>query len=110
MPKPTKNKTSFSSDIFRQNKKTIRRINRLISSLDSPVRQKILARLMKGAYAVEALGRTCRLDSAVVSHHLAVLRRAGFVTVIRKGKYRHYSVQQQNLKAIISLVRKLAAL
>ena len=64
--------------------------------------------------AVAVLGRECDVSWLVgelgwpqpqVSKHLAVLRRAGLVSVVRKGRRRMYSVNGDELKPVYEWVK-----
>ena len=48
-----------------------------------------------------------RLEQAVASQHLAILRKAGFVTTERDGKFIYYSVNYNRLDQIHRLTESL---
>lgn len=48
-----------------------------------------------------------RLEQAVASQHLAILRKAGFVTTERDGKFIYYSVNYNRLDQIHQLTESL---
>lgn len=48
-----------------------------------------------------------RLEQSVVSQHLAILRRAGFVTTKREGKFIFYNINHNRLEYIVKIVDEL---
>ncbi|MCU7693491.1 ArsR/SmtB family transcription factor [Haoranjiania flava] len=48
-----------------------------------------------------------RLEQSVVSQHLAILRRAGFVTTKRDGKFIYYNINHDRLGFVIRIVDEL---
>lgn len=48
-----------------------------------------------------------RLEQSVASQHLAILRKAGFVSTVRDGKFIYYSVNQQRLDQVHRVVHDL---
>ena len=45
-----------------------------------------------------------RLEQSVASQHLAILRKAGVVNTIRDGKFIHYSLNNERLAQIATMV------
>jgi DNA-binding transcriptional ArsR family regulator len=48
-----------------------------------------------------------RLEQSVASQHLAILRKAGFVTTVRDGKFIFYSVNHDRLEQVHQFVHEL---
>ena len=48
-----------------------------------------------------------RLEQSVVSQHLAILRRAGFVTTTRDGKFIYYNINYSRLEYVVKIVDEL---
>jgi DNA-binding transcriptional ArsR family regulator len=48
-----------------------------------------------------------RLEQSVVSQHLAILRKAGFVQTERQGKFIFYTVNYERIKQIHKTAREL---
>jgi DNA-binding transcriptional ArsR family regulator len=48
-----------------------------------------------------------RLEQSVVSQHLAVLRKAGFVTTLRDGKFIYYSINPTRIEELNKFVEQL---
>lgn len=84
----------------------------LAQALDDPARIELLLKLARRPQHVEALADGESLSRPTISHHLAVLKRAGFVSCVRQGRRSIYSAEIPALKATISAaldgVRKLA--
>ena len=70
-------------------------------ALADPARVALIARLGHGeevcvCHLVEGSG----LSQPTVSHHLAILRRAGFVTSRRKGTWAYYRLVPDTLREV----------
>ncbi len=62
-------------------------------AIGHPVRQKILEELQKsGELNVSELVKRLKLSQSTVSHHLAILKKAGAVRVKTKGVNSIYSI------------------
>jgi DNA-binding transcriptional ArsR family regulator len=48
-----------------------------------------------------------RLEQSVASQHLAILRKAGFVSTLRDGKFIYYSVNHERLEQVHQFVHEL---
>lgn len=48
-----------------------------------------------------------RLEQSVVSQHLAILRRAGFVSTTREGKFIYYNINHKQIAFVIKIVDDL---
>ena len=48
-----------------------------------------------------------RLEQSVASQHLAIMRKAGFVSTVRDGKFIFYSVNQDRLDQVHQFVHEL---
>lgn len=48
-----------------------------------------------------------RLEQSVASQHLAILRKAGFVSTVRDGKFIFYSVNHERLEQVHQFVHEL---
>ena len=48
-----------------------------------------------------------RLEQSVASQHLAILRKAGFVTTVRDGKFIYYSINPKRFKEVNRFVEQL---
>ena len=74
-----------------------------IRALNHPLRQRILATIKKhnNKYCVTDIYRSVKVEQSVASQHLAILRRAGFVTTLRSGKTIYYQVNEAGIKSFI---------
>ena len=77
-------------------------------AINHNLRQQILRLLhSEKRMAVTNLYVKLRLEQSVASQHLAVLRRAGFVTTQREGKQVFYSVNYTRLKEVTKRAKEL---
>ena len=73
---------------------------------------KFRQHLLKAVYTNEPVSVTkihlvMHVEQSVASLHLAILRRAGIVSVIRDGKYNFYSVNYKRIKEISQFAKAL---
>jgi DNA-binding transcriptional ArsR family regulator len=67
-------------------------------AVNHKLRQQILGLIhQKGNITVTAIYIHFRLEQSVVSQHLAILRKAGFVVTNRNGKFIYYAVNHDRL-------------
>ena len=92
-------------------------LNRVLHAIADPTRRRILQALKEGeaeAKAQKALTGPClcagdieeriRLKQPTISHHMAILTKAGLVEATKKGQWRWY---RRNEKAIRLMVKTL---
>lgn len=82
----------------------------LFKALADPKRLKIVGLLSQRPHAVEELSATLRLGASTVSHHLAVLARAGLVASRAEGYYSIYSLRTAPLQEMSKRLLKREAL
>jgi ArsR family transcriptional regulator len=82
---------------------TSRIVERLRAIADE-VRIRILIRLKKGECNVTTLVEELKVGQASISKHLAVLRRAGIVTVRRGGNQSFYSIKDSSVFQVCHLI------
>lgn len=70
-----------------------------LRALGHPVRLRILAMLGTGSLCVCQIQGALGLAASTVSSHLAGLRRAGYVTERRSGKWVHYQLADDGPQA-----------
>ena len=71
----------------------------ILRSLNHKLRQQIIRLIDENKrMTVTEIYVRLRLEQSVASQHLAILRKAGFVTTIRDGKFIYYSVNHQRLQ------------
>lgn len=79
----------------------------VLRALADPTRLALLGRLDRAAVCVCDLQAHVGRDQPTVSRHLAVLRRAGLVTVRKDGRWCHY--RRSRLPAPLARLVRLAA-
>jgi ArsR family transcriptional regulator len=63
-----------------------------LKAISDPTRWSVIAQLLGGAKNVGELNAVLKLDMTLLSHHLKILRKEGFVQASREGKNRLYSL------------------
>jgi DNA-binding transcriptional ArsR family regulator len=80
----------------------------ILRAVNHKLRQQILKLIDEhGKVTVTELYMKLRLEQSVASQHLAVLRKAGFVTTTRDGKFIYYSVNASRLQELNRFVEDL---
>lgn len=80
----------------------------IIRAVNHKLRQQILKLIDDhGKITVTELYVKLRLEQSVASQHLAILRKAGFVTTTRDGKFIYYSVNVDRMKDLHKFVEQL---
>ncbi len=70
----------------------------ILRAINHKLRQQIVKLIhQKGKITVTEIYVKLRLEQSVASQHLAILRKAGFVTATRDGKFIYYSVNYDRL-------------
>jgi DNA-binding transcriptional ArsR family regulator len=83
----------------------IRKAKLMLRAINHKLRQQILQFIHnKKQTPVTQLYVALRLEQSVASQHLAILRRAGFVTTTKEGKFIYYSVNYQRIDEVHKLV------
>jgi DNA-binding transcriptional ArsR family regulator len=73
----------------------------VLRAINHKLRQQILKLIhQKEKITVTEIYVKLRLEQSVASQHLAILRKAGFVTTERDGKFIYYSVNNQRLQEV----------
>lgn len=73
----------------------------ILRAINHNLRQQILHLIYKeGRITVTQLYIKLRLEQSVVSQHLAILRKAGFVSTTREGKFIYYTVNTDRLEFV----------
>jgi DNA-binding transcriptional ArsR family regulator len=79
----------------------VRKSALVFRALNHPLRQKMLAMLAeKKQLTVTEIYEALLLEQSVVSQHLAILRRTGFVKTKKQGKFVWYMIQENRLDQI----------
>lgn len=70
----------------------------ILRAINHKLRQQILNLIHKnGKMKVTDIYVKMRLEQSVISQHLAVLRKAGFVSSFRDGKFIYYSTNDKKI-------------
>lgn len=80
------------------------RTQQLLDALASPVRREILWLVWDRELAAGEIAAAFPLTAPTISTHLAVLRRAGLVTMTRSGTFRRYRAVTEALKEVQNLL------
>ena len=78
----------------------------IYSALGNEVRIKLLLCLSSSEKTVTELIQNCGLSQSAVSQHLQKLRGCGMVQVRRDGREKYYSVPDQDLVTICTLIQQ----
>jgi DNA-binding transcriptional ArsR family regulator len=82
----------------------------VLRAINHKLRLQILKLINQhGKLTVTEIYVKLRLEQSVASQHLAILRRAGYVTTERDGKFIFYSVNHERLAEIQQLSKSLIA-
>ncbi|MBD0277955.1 MAG: metalloregulator ArsR/SmtB family transcription factor [Bacteroidota bacterium] len=93
MEKPAKTDNDLRIDVLQLKKAAL-----ILRAVNHKLRQQILKLIhQKGKITVTEIYVKLRLEQSVASQHLAILRKAGFVTATRDGKFIFYEVNYDRL-------------
>ena len=70
-------------------------------ALSDPTRREILSLLKNGAMTAGEIGAKFQITGASISHHLAVLRDAGLLSVDTRGKEIYYELKMTVLDELL---------
>jgi len=80
----------------------------ILRAVNHKLRQQILKLIhQNGKMTVTEIYVKLRLEQSVASQHLAILRKAGYVSTLRDGKFIFYSVNYGRLDQVHSIVHDL---
>lgn len=80
----------------------------IFRAINHKLRQQIIKFIhQNGRITVTQIYVKLRLEQSVASQHLAILRKAGFVTTERDGKFIFYSVNHDRLNEIHKVAYEL---
>jgi DNA-binding transcriptional ArsR family regulator len=83
---------------------THKRVSQLFAALSHPTRLEIVERLCTEEKTVNELAAELHLSQSSTSQHLAVLTRAGLLTVKPHGVSRYYRIRGSRIERIINLM------
>ncbi len=86
----------------------LKKASLILRAINHKLRQQIIKLIYQaGKITVTEIYSKLNLEQSVASQHLAILRKAGYVTTTREGKYIYYSVGHNRLEQIHRLVNEL---
>jgi DNA-binding transcriptional ArsR family regulator len=96
-------------------------LDRALHAIADPTRRRILRALKEGALAAKAAGKgagvvgSClcagdieervRLSQPTISHHMAILTKAGLVEATRRGTWRWYRRDEKAIRGVVKILR-----
>lgn len=101
IPTPMENELPINAFELKKGSLVIRAINHKL-------RQQILKLIhQRDRITVTEIYIKLRLEQSVASQHLAILRKAGFVTTARDGKNIYYSINYERMNEANRLIEEL---
>jgi len=76
----------------------------VFAAVGDPTRRAVLDMLRCGQLGAGEIARPFRMSRPAISQHLGVLRRAGLVTVRRRGREQIYSLRPEPLRDVYDWV------
>ena len=95
-------------------------LDRALHAIADPTRRRILRALREGAHDAKPAGAKAgssaclcggdieariHLSQPTISHHMAILTRAGLVDASKKGQWRWYRRNEKALRQMVKLLR-----
>ncbi len=80
----------------------------LYRALADENRRRIIMLLLRHNCCVSALARALDISESAVSQHLRLLRQAGLLTGERRGRFMHYAIDGEKLRALARDIEALA--
>jgi biotin operon repressor len=77
---------------------------RLGRAFADPMRIRILARLAERSMYGQELAEALNVATPTISHHIAILKAAGLVSVERENNYHHYHFDEQGLHNMVQML------
>jgi ArsR family transcriptional regulator, arsenate/arsenite/antimonite-responsive transcriptional repressor len=77
-----------------------------LRALADPVRWAIVEELRGGTCCACVLADTAGVSAPLLSHHLKVLREAGLVTSVKRGRWVDYTLDDEALDRLASIVAR----
>jgi DNA-binding transcriptional ArsR family regulator len=85
----------------------LERASKMLKSMAHPIRMSIIERIkMRGPQTVTELQEALKIEQAVVSQHLSVMRNNNILTVERDGKNCIYALKFEHIKDILSCIER----
>jgi DNA-binding transcriptional ArsR family regulator len=75
-----------------------------LKTLAHPHRLRIVQMLLDGRYTVGELAEACGIPSHMASEHLRLMRRCGFLDVVKEGRCAYYTIAEPHLASIMACI------
>jgi len=86
----------------------IKKAGMILRAFNHKLRQDLISTIHDHkSMTVTQLYTQLRLEQSVASQHLAILRKAGIVTIVRQGKHKYYSINPIRIDEIKDFAKKL---
>lgn len=82
-------------------------MNQLIKALNDPTRRQILEMLKSQDLSAGDIAEAFEMTKPSISHHLDLLKQAGLVLAVKKGKYVMYSLNISVFEELIQWILSL---
>ena len=109
---PTQDELQETDDdyILTINTYEIKKAGMILRAINHKLRHELIAAIHQHkSVTVTELYTQLRIEQSVASQHLAVLRKAGVVTILRQGKHKFYSINTVRLDQIKNFAKNLIA-
>ncbi len=83
------------------------RVQETFHALSDPTRRAIISLLQDGALHAQQIADHFDITNATISHHLAILKKAGLITDDKQGKYIYYELNTSVLDEFIAWISSL---
>jgi rhodanese-related sulfurtransferase/DNA-binding transcriptional ArsR family regulator len=84
-----------------------RELSRVTHAISNPKRMELIDTLSQKSYSVEDLSKEIVMSVASTSQHLQVLKSAKLVETSRRGNYIIYSITDDSVLRLVSIVKEL---
>ncbi len=99
-----------NAESLKVNYHNVKKAAMVLRALNHKLRQQILNLIeTEKKITVTEIYVKMRLEQSVASQHLAILRKAGFVSTSRVGKFIYYSVNYKRIDQVNEIVEQLVA-
>jgi DNA-binding transcriptional ArsR family regulator len=102
-PQEQKNDYELNFDIH-----NIKKAEIILRAFNHKLRQDLISMIHDHkSIMVTQLYTQLRIEQSVASQHLAILRKAGIVTILRQGKHKYYSINPVRIDEIKNFAKSL---
>lgn len=82
---------------------------RRFRALGDPTRLRILELVARGEQCVCELAEAIDVPQPLLSHHLKILRQAGFISSRKEGRWHYYAMNRERLEACVCVLEDALA-